>query len=190
MVALGVFHRQDDGPSIKLMAMQGVPWTKAWGAMFLFAFLVSEAAALFARRSSTPSIYSSLPGIHNSAAQLATKWHVARRFESMESWVFYAGSAAHCAVLLWAFFDIWALRGPAYASDRGTPELVSMLLLFVAGNMPFPPPLIILLFGLCMILTEVLQSYHSRGRQWFELLCISFAVVFFLALMGGRCVSK
>ena len=30
------------GPAIKLMAMEGVPWTKAWGAMFLASFLVVE----------------------------------------------------------------------------------------------------------------------------------------------------
>jgi hypothetical protein len=38
------------GPSIKPMAMEGVPWTKAWGVMLLFAFLVIKAAALLEER--------------------------------------------------------------------------------------------------------------------------------------------
>ena len=37
------------GPAIKLSSMQGVPWTKAWGMMFLGAFLIFESMALFGR---------------------------------------------------------------------------------------------------------------------------------------------
>jgi hypothetical protein len=67
------------------MAMQGVLWTKACGGMFLFAFLVTEAAALFYRRSRIPLIYSSLPGIRNSSAREAAELHVAQQFESVET---------------------------------------------------------------------------------------------------------
>jgi len=30
------------GPGIKLLAMEGMPWVKAWGAMFLSSFVVVE----------------------------------------------------------------------------------------------------------------------------------------------------
>lgn len=59
------------GLLIKLMAMQGMLWTKAWDYMFLFAFLVTDVAALFHRRSITPSVCLSLPEIHNSSAREA-----------------------------------------------------------------------------------------------------------------------
>lgn len=97
------------GPSIKLMAMRGVPWTKTWGVMFLFAFLVSEASALSHRR--TIGVMSYLPGI--ASALETAKLRVARQFETLERWTFYVGIACHSAILFWTFFDLWAPSVPA-----------------------------------------------------------------------------
>lgn len=173
------------GPSIKLIAMQGVPWTKAWGAMFLFAFLVTEAAALFARRSSNPSVYSSLPGIHKSTAESL----VAQRFEVLERWVFYAATAAHCSVLLWAYFDIWSLRLPAYASETIEPiSMPSLILIFVGGNIAFAAPVLPLL-SLFFVFKELRDDYlRGKKRKWHEWLVIIFAVVIFLLLLWGCCI--
>jgi hypothetical protein len=50
---------------VTLMATQGVPWTKVWGAILLFAFLFIEVTALIARKSVDLSAQKALPGIHH-----------------------------------------------------------------------------------------------------------------------------
>jgi hypothetical protein len=100
------------GPMVKLMAMQGVPWTKAWGAMFLFAFLVIEVAALIARKSIDLSVEKDLPGIHH---ERTAAWaRIAGGFDVIERRLFTIGVVAHCTILLWAFLDLWVLRNSAY----------------------------------------------------------------------------
>jgi hypothetical protein len=97
------------------MAMQGIPWTKVLGCIFLFAFLVIGAAALFYRRSVAPSVYSYLPGMQSSSAREAVEEQVFRRFEFIEALMFRPGLMCNCAVLIWAFCGLWALRIPAFA---------------------------------------------------------------------------
>jgi hypothetical protein len=176
------------GPSIKLMAMQGVLWTKAWGSMFLFAFFVSEAVVLFARR---PTTVSPLPGTENDSARGVAGLQVAQRFKSVERWVFYAGSACHCAVLVWAFFDLWALRLPAYPDEK-THEPISMflyLLLLFVGNIALVGPFILPL-SLYDIFTTFRSEHRTQGhgRKWSERICISFAVGIMMVLIGFTCI--
>lgn len=173
------------GPSIKLMAMQGVPWTKVWGGMFLFAFLVIEAAALFYRRSRIPSVYSSLPGIRYSSAQII------RKFESVELWLCYAGLIAHCTVLIWAFFSLWDFRYLTYY-DGTIYEPVLMLVdlwAFLSVSIIFYFPFLWLLVGIGG-LDSLQYKYRTRGygRKWSERFCISFMVVLYLALMSVMCI--
>jgi hypothetical protein len=173
------------GPSIKLMAMQGVPWTKVWGGMFLFTFLVTEAAALFNRRSRTPSVYSSLPGIRYSSAQ------VVRQFESVELWLYYAGLIAHCTVLIWAFFSIWAFRCLTYSNDMFYKPVLMLLNIwaFLSASISFYIPFLWLLVGIYG-LASLQHEYYTRGygRKWSERFYISFMVVLYLALMSVICI--
>lgn len=105
------------GPAIKLMAIEGVPWTKAWGLAFLFALLVIEAAALVARRSTIPSILSSLPGIPDEIGRSPLETRAEQNFESMETFVLCCGLVAHCVALGCTVFDLWNLRAPAYTYE-------------------------------------------------------------------------
>jgi hypothetical protein len=107
------------GPSIKLMAMEGVPWTKAWGIMYFFAFLVIEAAALIARRSPIPWIYASLPGFRTSAVGVAEK------LVGMEVLLFCIGVLAHYAILCWAFVDIWKFPLSGYPKVFSRDQVVA-----------------------------------------------------------------
>ena len=95
-----------------LMAMQGVPWTKAWGAMFLFAFIVIEVAALIARKSIDLSVEKDLPGIHYERTAVWAR--IAGGFEVIERRLFTMGAVVHCFILLWAFLDLFKLRNSAY----------------------------------------------------------------------------
>lgn len=172
------------GPSIKLMAMQGVPWTKVWGAMFLFTFLVTEVAALFHRRSRIPSVYSSLPGIRYSSAR------VVRQFESVELWLYYAGLIAHCTVLIWAF------RCLTYSNDMYSNDMLykSFLMLvntwaFLATSIIFCIPFLGLLLGIYGV-ASLQHEYYTRGygRKWSERFWISYIVVLYLALISVICI--
>jgi len=51
---MGVFLLGTFGPAIKLTAIRGVPWIKAWGMMFLLHWLVFECMA-FARKTAVSS---------------------------------------------------------------------------------------------------------------------------------------
>lgn len=59
---MGVFLLGTFGPAIKLTAIQGVPWIKAWGMMFLLPWLVFECIVLRGRRLSLQT--DSLDGAH------------------------------------------------------------------------------------------------------------------------------
>ena len=175
------------GPSIKLMAMQGVPWTKVWGAMFLFAFLVIEAAALFARRSITSSDYSSLPGINGQATQSEIERQVIQGFETMETCAFCVGLMAHFAVLVWAFFDVWLLRSSAYnpGTTGKVDSLISLLFITYVGNIAiFCPPLTILALFSTYASLQLEHPTRSYGRKLSERACIGFLVICALAVMG------
>jgi hypothetical protein len=176
------------GPSIKLMAMQGVPWTKAWGAMFLFAFLVIEVAALFARKPTTPSAYSTLPGINGRATQSETERQVTQGFEVMEICTCCVGLMAHFTVLIWAFFDVWILRSSDYNPDGTTGALVSLISLlfisFVGNILIFCPPLTLLAIFLIYTANDLKHPTRSYGRKWSERACIGFLVICAFAVMG------
>jgi hypothetical protein len=51
--------------SVKLMAMDGVPWTKTWGVMFLYAFSIFKTAALIVEEPDTAPVDSPLQSISN-----------------------------------------------------------------------------------------------------------------------------
>ena len=110
------------GPSIKLMALQGVPWTKTWGAMFLFAFLVIEVAALISRRSTTPAVQLSLDAEQGAAEPSTAETRTTQGFEALDTIMFTIGAITHCCVLVWALLDPWILRVPFYASEWESEE--------------------------------------------------------------------
>jgi hypothetical protein len=58
---------------MKLMAVDGVPYTKVWGVMFLHAFLVFETAALIAEKSDTGPVDSPLQSISNDSTSPLAK---------------------------------------------------------------------------------------------------------------------
>ncbi|PMD13026.1 hypothetical protein NA56DRAFT_652055 [Hyaloscypha hepaticicola] len=163
------------GPSIKLMAMQGVPWTKVWGALFLFAFLVIEAGALLGKKSSMSSAYSSLPAINGQATRTTSERQVLQGFETIETFTSWYGIMAHCAVFVWAFFDLWILRASAYDSvEKGImASLVSLIFIVYLGNILIccaPLTVLALFFEFATYLRD--HPPRSRVRKWLNRACI------------------
>jgi hypothetical protein len=181
------------GPSIKLMSLQGVPWTKAWGAMFLFAFLVSEASALFHRRSFVALVMSHLPGI--ATALEVAELRVAQRFETLERWIFYAGTAFHSAILLWDFFYLWDPSAPppgpapdSTISPGDVPFAVLEISWFLIGSVMLFSPFAVLLF-FYFTFSEFWSDYREGRleRSW-GYLCVIISMMFFmLGLEAGFC---
>jgi hypothetical protein len=162
------------------MAMQGVPWTKVWGAMFLFAFLVIEAGALLGKKSSMSSAYSSLPAINGQATRTTSERQVLQGFETIETFTFWYGIMAHCAVFVWAFFDLWILRASAYDSvEKGImASLVSLIFIVYLGNILIccaPLTVLALFFEFATYLRD--HPPRNRVRKWLNRACIGGLVI-------------
>jgi hypothetical protein len=92
--------------------MQGVPWTKAWGLMFLGSFLVFESIAFLNKwrgrdrfepialeeRISTPTrLQGLIPGHVHAAIEL---------FNHVEHGIFILAALIHSRVVFWAVVDL------------------------------------------------------------------------------------
>jgi hypothetical protein len=149
------------------MAMQGVSWTKTWGAMYLFAFLIVEAAALITRRLPTPSIYLSLPGMRTAPIQ------VAKRFKSMEEILLGIGLLAHLFILGWAFVDVWLVQFSDYpdvvieGKHMGWVGAIGTISPFIA------------FFVFSTLLSSFLRDYHPRdyANRWIPRLDVSLLIL-------------
>jgi hypothetical protein len=168
------------GPLVKLMAMRGVPWTKAWGVMFLFAFLVIEVAALIVRKSVDLSVEKDLPGIHYERTAAWTK--IARGFEAIERRLFTIGAVAHCTVLLWAFLDLWVLRNSAYIKpgieEPGWDDSISITALPLSMMALCFAMLFYIMYGSFQMLRDAIHG-RFQGRNGVT------GVSSFLLLVGG-----
>ncbi|KAH7092253.1 hypothetical protein FB567DRAFT_516851 [Paraphoma chrysanthemicola] len=118
------------GPVVKLAAMQGVPWTKTWGMMFLGAFVVFEGMVFV----SAKDIYlkeEGYPTEQKGNAALLPRFvqRDANSFYDTERILFSTGIIIHCMVLIWAAIDIWRLRGGAL--DQVGSVILILFILFL-----------------------------------------------------------
>ena len=107
MAALDILPSRQLGPAIKLTPMQSVPWTKAWGMMFLCSFLLFE-TMVYTRRNDGYVIVAQDTLLDRQAQR-----HM-KNFSAMDHKVFNIGIVLHIALLLWAIINIWSLRGIHY----------------------------------------------------------------------------
>jgi len=103
------------GPAIKLAAMQNVPWTKAWGMMFLGAFVVFESIVFLKKRDKRAGFE---PLDHEEAASIPAPVRGRMNLQindinNFEFLVFVLGVLIHCGIVLWAIWDLWALQALA-----------------------------------------------------------------------------
>jgi hypothetical protein len=96
------------GPGIKLASMQGIPWTKAWGMMFLGSFLVFEMMVLFEKSPRGEGYLAIEPELSQRQTRFLTI------FRKRECETFFVGLTFHFLLLIWAIFDVWGLRISAY----------------------------------------------------------------------------
>jgi hypothetical protein len=92
------------GPAIKLCAMEDVGWTKAWGVMFLGAFVVVEGMVVLEKRGLQPVAQERLGRIN----------YLSR----LEKRVFVFTILMHVGIVLWAVVDLLALRAPAFQIEE------------------------------------------------------------------------
>jgi len=117
------------GPGIKLASMQGIPWTKAWGMMFLGSFLILEMMVLFKKSPHGEGYLAIEPQLSRRQTRFLTI------FREREREVFYVGLAFHLSLLMWAF---------SMSGGSGAPPTVSRTVcpcLWLSLSFPFLWPL-------------------------------------------------
>jgi hypothetical protein len=98
------------GPAIKMAAMQGIPWTKAWGMMYLASFLVFEGMALMAKRSADV-----LPGNNIPLLTSGLNARSMRLLKAIEVFAFMCAIFAHAGLLMYAVLSFFLSIFPSYS---------------------------------------------------------------------------
>jgi hypothetical protein len=88
------------GPTVKLMALEGVPWSKAWGIMFLCSFIIVECLVVL----SWNSQYEPIPSLEDDALLKLNNM-----LSSIDYWIFCIACALHTGLLLSIVSDLWRL---------------------------------------------------------------------------------
>ena len=96
------------GPAIKLAAMQNVPWAKAWGMMFLGAFVVLE-SMVFLRKKGEEGHVQTLA--QEGVLPIRTRGTTRLRehlelMDTLERGVFVSAIMIHVAIVAWAIVDL------------------------------------------------------------------------------------
>lgn len=119
------------GPAIKLAAMQGVPWTKAWGMMFLGAFVVFESIVFLKKDRSERAEHTQGESV---SARTSVTAHVNAQVwytNRVEQRVFVFAIMIHVLTVYWAVRDLCRLQAPTWQimdKDR---------VISVGGSWPF-----------------------------------------------------
>lgn len=92
------------GPGIKLMAMEGVPWTKNFGAIFLISFVMVEVLVIL---SWLYGEYEAVPEAQDAEAHDAEKLKKTKdKLLEIDDWLHATARALHVVLLVWAAVDI------------------------------------------------------------------------------------
>jgi hypothetical protein len=105
------------GPGIKLMAMEGVPWTKAWGAMFLASFLVVEGLVVVSWIYMPHEHHELLPGSPDANKLLRFKL----KLKTIDGYMLAYSVLFYAWVLLWVVVDIHDALSPSPFQDPPPP---------------------------------------------------------------------
>lgn len=110
-------------PAVKLAAMGGVPFTKAWGLMFLISFVFVEVLVIFSwyHRKENPDEQARIfeNSIHNTLAKLDES------LTKTERWLLAAACLFHTLIILTAISDLW----PRPDTTIDLPQQMAMRLL-------------------------------------------------------------
>jgi len=133
------------GPGIKLMAMEGVPCTKAWGAMFLVSFLVVEVLVILSWRYMPCEHQDLLPGSPGTDTDL----RIRVKLKKIDGRVLYYSVLCYALVFIWAVCDIYDALLPTDSVENPLPrapfQIVFSICSMVTG-------FIILTFSLALLL--------------------------------------
>lgn len=168
------------GPGIKLMAMEGVHWTKAWGVIFLTSFVVVEALVIF----------SWIDGVHEPVHEPFTQ---RPRGPGREPGIdCSAVPAAHFLfvyippqfVLLWVVIDIWSAFSPFSLPEFRRLGAYSKFMwrfdqLFILEGFPAA----VLGISIYLMLCSLSVEYGGLSRHWYRRVLVrisAFAVLGFI----------
>lgn len=127
----------DLGAAVKLVSLQGVPWTKAWGMMFLGAFVVFEGMVVLGGKGRRVVFEAAAPDDGFPMPSLVPD-RVNERIsyiDRVEKIFFSFTIMAHIGVLIWALLDIWMLRTRLFptteeAGLQGRSETPALITIF------------------------------------------------------------
>jgi hypothetical protein len=137
--------------------------------MFLFAFVVIEAAALIFRISTDSAVQSSLDTEQGMAAPSLAETRTTQDFEALDTIMLTIGAITHCCILIWALLDPWTLRVPFYASEwesedwkpKEPTSVADLLFVFFVLNICFACNFYLLYF----IWKQFGDDFRGRGRD-------------------------
>lgn len=120
------------GPTIKLMGMSGVPWTKTWGVFLGVSFVVMEGIVAFGPTSSWKTVTSE-PGYDEEHGQIAFRqFHIDAG--PADEFMFGAAIRIHLSILFVAVLILWSEdldRFPDWVLDaKNAPRLSKCFLTF------------------------------------------------------------
>jgi len=161
------------GPTIKLAAMKGVPWTKTWGMMFLGAFIVFESMIFFKKKDGRGGLEPLAPDESASAPTLVLVNARIDYINCVERRAFILAVLIHSGVVLWAALDPWELRRPIYeATEEADAWGVYGLLPLSGISRTILALLAVLLIGsfglytLLSSLAQILCDWLGEGRDF------------------------
>jgi hypothetical protein len=132
------------GPAIKLAAMQGMPWTKAWGMMFLGTFVVFESIVCIKKRPINDEAAVLLGETASASVPIPESARsLVKYINYFELLMLTLALLIHTGVLAWVVVDLWALRAPTSYSDWKDPaQVTGIQTLFAVGGRVILLPMI------------------------------------------------
>ncbi|KAH7348445.1 hypothetical protein BKA65DRAFT_500636 [Rhexocercosporidium sp. MPI-PUGE-AT-0058] len=179
------------GPSMKLMAMSGVPWTQAYGFMFLTSFLIMEIVMLTARlRLKSSPLHAPLRS---------------RADRSFDKYILISAFFIHASIFIWAIVDLitdpgvqrrggpsfhlfWVLRSLLFISVlvvSTLPIVLCGLLVMYFAGWEHEEPLVAIVcvsFGFIYVFVEPKFSNYWHGQLYLGILSVAYFSVFCLLL--------
>jgi len=179
------------GPGIKLMAMENLLWTKAWGAMFLVSFIVVESLVILSWIYGT---HEALPAVEgHEAAQLL---RIKRRLQKVDRLLYTISVFLYSAFLEWVAVDIYDEVNPYVPTPRptGVWALIFPFLcvIFIGWGMTILPILLFLVlfifwptnFWLDKLLGDPLDRGFKTQFAASLLFRLSFLILLVLCIFG------
>jgi hypothetical protein len=97
------------GPAAKLKAVEGLPWTQAWGGMYLGSFLVFELLVVLSMLSGRALSNRGVQSLRR-ALPLNEFDEAEQTMKVIDVGLYVTAATANSVILIWAVVDLWVVR--------------------------------------------------------------------------------